>query len=37
MKPEPTLPEPVTKQEFDAVFEAVRNWGRWVPTTSSAR
>jgi kynurenine formamidase len=23
--------EPVTKQQFDAVFEAVRNWGRWGP------
>jgi kynurenine formamidase len=31
MKPGPTLPEPVTKQEFDAVFAAVRNWGRWGP------
>ena len=26
-----TLPAPVTLAEFDAIFEAVKNWGRWGP------
>ena len=26
-----TLPAPVTLREFDEIFEAVRNWGRWGP------
>ena len=24
-----TLPAPVTLAEFDEIFEAVNNWGRW--------
>ena len=26
-----TLPEPVSLAEFDRLFEAVKNWGRWGP------
>jgi hypothetical protein len=26
-----TLPAPVTLREFDEIFEAVKNWGRWGP------
>jgi hypothetical protein len=26
-----TTPAPVTLAEFDAMFEAVKNWGRWGP------
>jgi hypothetical protein len=26
-----TPPAPVTLAEFDAMFEAVKNWGRWGP------
>jgi kynurenine formamidase len=26
-----TLPAPVTLQEFDEIFESVKNWGRWGP------
>ena len=26
-----TLPAPVTLAEFDALFERVKNWGRWGP------
>ena len=26
-----TLPAPVTRAEFDAIFERVKNWGRWGP------
>ena len=25
----PTPPAPVTLAEFDEIFEAVKNWGRW--------
>ena len=28
---EPTPPAPVTLAEFDEIFEAVKNWGRWGP------
>ena len=28
---EPTPPAPVTLAEFDDIFEAVKNWGRWGP------
>ncbi len=31
-----TPPAPVSLAEFDAMFEAVKNWGRWGPTTSVA-
>ena len=27
----PTPPAPVTLAEFDEIFEAVKNWGRWGP------
>ena len=27
----PTPPAPVSLAEFDATFEAVKNWGRWGP------
>ena len=26
-----TLPAPVPRREFDEIFEAVKNWGRWGP------
>jgi len=26
-----TRPAPVTLQEFDAIYESVKNWGRWGP------
>ena len=26
-----TMPAPVTLREFDEIFEAVKNWGRWGP------
>src|SRR6202161_1769115 len=26
-----TVPAPVTLREFDEIFEAVKNWGRWGP------
>src|SRR5215469_8131094 len=26
-----TRPAPVTVREFDEIFEAVKNWGRWGP------
>ena len=26
-----TRPAPVTLREFDEIFEAVKNWGRWGP------
>ena len=27
----PTRPAPVTLREFEEIFEAVKNWGRWGP------
>jgi len=27
----PTWPAPVTLREFEEIFEAVKNWGRWGP------
>ena len=32
-----TPPAPVTLAEFEEIFEAVKNWGRWGPATSVAR
>ena len=26
-----TRPAPVTLREFDAIYESVKNWGRWGP------
>lgn len=31
MSPTTTPPAPVTLAEFDAIFDAVKNWGRWGP------
>ncbi|MEI7742854.1 MAG: cyclase family protein [Chloroflexota bacterium] len=31
MTPATTPPAPVTLAEFDAIFESVKNWGRWGP------
>jgi len=31
MTKQPPQPAPVTLAEFDEIFEAVKNWGRWGP------
>ncbi|MFI9202506.1 cyclase family protein [Streptomyces sp. NPDC053048] len=34
--PEPAGGPPVSRQEFDALFESVRTWGRWEPAGRGA-